>query len=135
MPYDVPKKAFDDRHRADLLDASAAIASASKDGRVYAGEAATANRENFSSLEAFCRLRDDFLAHYDDMRKSGFFPIDYVETARTTVEKAAQTGRLSHPIDGCALSHVLLAGELSRLSNWQRPPSVLTKIRAALSWS
>ncbi len=79
-------------------------------------------------------LRDEFLEHYDDMRKTGFFPVDYIEKARGTIEEAAQSGRFAHPIDGCAVSHVLLAGELSSLSNWtQQRSSILGRLKSIFS--
>ncbi len=134
MPYDTPKKAFDDRHLAELLDASDAVRSASRNGRVYAAEATPAEGGNFQQKEALRMLRDEFLAHYDDMRKTGFFPVDYIEKARGTIEEAAQSGRFAHPIDGCAVSHVLLAGELSSLSNWtQQRSSILGRLKSIFS--
>ena len=115
MPYDNPGKSFDTRHFNEKIDASDAIRSACTTGQVFAAEIQPVNRGDFTKQKALQMLRDDFLVHYESMRKSDYFPTRYLETARTTIEEAARNGAFSHPVDGCAVSHVILAGELSRL--------------------
>jgi len=117
MPYDSPKKSFDARHFAEVTDASAAFGSARTDGRIFAADATPMEDGDFTREKALRLLRDDFLTHYERMRGTGFFPKAYLERARSTAEDAALHGRLVHARSGSAVSHVILAGELSRLSN------------------
>lgn len=133
MPFDSPKKSFDTRHFDEVLDASDAIRTARTSGRVFAAEPMPRANGDFTKQKALCLLRDDFLSHYDTMRRTGFFPQDYLEKAKTMAEEAAQNGRLSHPVDGCAISHVILAGELSGLSpKGLRQPSAVDRFKSAI---
>lgn len=133
MPYDKPSKAFDARHSAELLDADNAIRSARLDGKVFASEPLTRRDEDFSIRNAVRMLQEDFLTHYEPMRGSGYFPHHYIEKARATLEEAVRNGRFSHAVEGCPVSHVILAGELSRLSgrNPSRPPGWLATLTSA----
>jgi hypothetical protein len=133
MPFDSPEKSFDTRHFSELLDASEAIRSARMSGRVFAAEPEQVTNGDFTRQKALCMLRADFLSHYDNMRKTGLFPRDYLEKAKAVVEEAAQNGRLSHAVEGCAVSHVILAGELSGLCpGGIRPPSTFDTFRSAI---
>jgi hypothetical protein len=116
MAYDAPAKSFDARHFADLVDAEDAIRSARKDGQVFASEGASHELGGFTKKEAFRLLRDDFLDHYAQARGAGFFPKPYLEKAREAAENALLNGRFPHIRSSCAISHVILAGELARLS-------------------
>jgi hypothetical protein len=117
LPYDEPRKSFDARHLSEVPDAKDAIHSARSDGRVFAPETASVQAGDFTKQKALLMLREDFLDHYERMRGSGFFPKEYLEKARATAEKASVEGRFPHARSGGAVSHVILAGELSRLSN------------------
>ncbi|MBF9197507.1 hypothetical protein [Microvirga terrestris] len=117
MPYDEPGKSFDTRHLAEVPDAQDAIRSARNDGQVFASEAASLQAGDFTKQKALRMLREDFLSHYERVQGSGFFPREYLEKARATAENASAEGRFPHARTGGALSHVILAGELSRLSN------------------
>lgn len=133
MPFDSPEKSFDVRHFTEVLGASDAIRSARTRGQVFAAESEQSANGDFTRQKALCMLRDDFLSHYDTMRRTGFFPRDYLETAKTFVEEAARNGRLSHAVDGCTVSHVILAGELSGLSREGiRPPSTADRFKSAI---
>jgi hypothetical protein len=116
MPYDDPRKALDERHLSEATDAQDALHSAHTDGQVFAAEATSLEPGDFSKRKALDLLREDFLTHYEQMRGAGFFPKTYLEKARRAVEDAALNGRFAHVRSGCAVSHVILAGELSRLS-------------------
>jgi len=134
MPYDSPKKSFDERHFAELVDAAEAIRSARTGGKIFAAEPAQDNPGDFTTSKALHLLREDFLSHYEEMRKTGYFPKEYLDKARSVVEFAVSNGRLSHAVDGCPVSHVILAGELSRLSGgMKRRLSPLQAIKAALT--
>lgn len=117
LPYDDPGKSFDARHLAEVPDAKDAIRSVRRDGRVFASESASVQAGDFTKQNALRMLREDFLDHYERMRESGFFPEEYLEKARATTEKAMVEGRFPHARSGGPVSHVILAGELSRLSN------------------
>ena len=133
MPFDSAKKSFDARHLSELIDASDAIRSACVSGKVFAAETERLPDGDYTKQGTLRLLRDDFLSHCEDMRKTGFFPKAYLESARVVVEEAAQNGRLSHPVEGSAVSHVILAGELSSLCNRDlRQPSAFSAFRTAL---
>jgi hypothetical protein len=116
MPYDSPDKSLDTRHVTERVDAVEAIRAARKDGRVFAQDPSATELGDFSQAKALSLLQDDFLRHYEQIRSSGYFPPEYIEDARRSIQNAALCGDFSHPVDGIAVSHVILAGELSQLS-------------------
>jgi len=120
MPYDDPKKTLDPRHVAERIDASGAIAAARGCGRVFAADDVSEETDTFVQPDALRMFRDDFLTNYERVRRSGFFPHRYLERARMTVEEAVRSGSLQHATDGCSVSHVILAGELSNISGGNR---------------
>ncbi|UVF19826.1 hypothetical protein HPT29_001330 [Microvirga terrae] len=133
MPFDTPKKSFVASHFDEVIDASDAIGSARTSGRVFAAASEHAASGDFTKQKALHLLRDDFLSHYDTMGRTGFFPRSYLEEAKAVVEEAARKGRFSHPVEGCSVSHVILAGELSGLAREDiRRPSTLEAFRSAI---
>ena len=117
MSCDDSKKSFDSRHVTEALNAADAVRSARRDGRVFAADAVSAEAGDFTKENALRLLRDDLLNHYERVHGTGFFPRQYLEKARMAAEDAALRGRFSHVRSSCAISHVILAGELSLLSN------------------
>lgn len=120
LPYDDPKKSLDAQHVAAQVDASQTIVAARNDGRVFAANDVQREAADFDRFEVFRMLCDDFLLNYERVRGTGLFPRSYLEAARTTVEEAARNGSLGHATNGCSISHVILAGELSQLSTGRR---------------
>ncbi|EIM29162.1 hypothetical protein [Microvirga lotononidis] len=117
MPYDMSDKSFGADHLATLVDAREAIDAASTGGRTFAEEAKPEQAGDFTREKGIQKLREDFLTHYENVEKTGFFPNKYLERARRTVEEAASNGSFVHAVEACAVSHVILAGELSSLSH------------------
>ncbi|WP_230532558.1 hypothetical protein [Microvirga roseola] len=117
MPYDSAGKTFDARHYSEAIDAVEAVRSASTTGRIFAADAASLEPGDFTKASVLRMLRDEFLTQYEHMRGTGFFPKGYLEGARRTAEEAALNGRFAHARSGCPISHIILAGELSRLQN------------------
>ena len=116
LPFDKPEKAIDARHIADLVDASNDVIDADINGRVYSSDHVSDTVGCFSERKALSLLRDEFLKNYEAVSPSGFFPTAYLENARGAMEDAVSRGWISHARDASAISHVILAGELSRLS-------------------
>lgn len=116
LPFDKPEKAIDARHIADLVDACSDVTDADMTGRVYSADQVFGTAGHFSERKALSLLREEFLKNYERVAPSGFFPKAYLDLARGVMEDAASRGWFSHARDASAISHAILAGELSRLS-------------------
>lgn len=111
MRYDSESKAIQPRHRERFANPSWSAGTA---GSVYfiPVQSEPAPRQRTRELHELAEAVSESIARV----RGWFFPSEYLDRAMASAHEAARTGRFPHAVEGSPASHVLLAGELVRLS-------------------
>lgn len=117
MPYDTEAKSLDDRHFSDSANVRDSVLAARNDGQAFFAQTDTqqddSEREKLRPVEL---MEVDFILARNRIRKSGYFPLSYLEKAEKIMSSASSSGAFAHAVDGTSISHIILAGELDSLS-------------------
>lgn len=115
LPYDDPKKSPSLSQLERLSRISLPANRPEIQGEVFGMRVTEDVVEPYDEKDAIRLMFEDFQDAVTHVKGLDFFPKEYLEGARRTLETALSNGRFDHAVAATEAAHVILAGELARL--------------------